>query len=95
MGGGRAGGETTRVAIKDSEETLDTLPTFTGAIFPRLSGGWDRRMSRRWGWGFYGALSTGTYSKQSFGDSKETSDLPGDPGGHSWLDLGVRIILFP
>jgi hypothetical protein len=93
--GAGLGGESTRVSLKDSKKTLPSLPTYSGGIFPRLSGGWDWRVNRYFGWGFYGALSSGRYTKVSFGDSKDTQDLAGDPRGHSWLDLGVRIILFP
>jgi len=82
------------VLPEDSKDPLTVNPSYTGGIFPRLSAGWDRRMSRFWGWGFYGALSSGRYTKKAMGDADPT-DLPGDVRGHSWLDLGVRFILFP
>jgi hypothetical protein len=89
------GGETTRVTLVDSKRTPDYLPTYKGALFPRLSGGWDHRVNRWFGWGFDAALSTGRYTKRAKGDPEVLADLPGDPVNHTWLDLGVRVILFP
>jgi hypothetical protein len=89
------GAETAQVTLVDSRETPDYLPTYEGGLFPRLSGGWDHRVNRWFGWGFHGALSTGRYDKKAKGDSEVTSDIPGGKAGHSWLDLGVRVILFP
>jgi hypothetical protein len=47
------------------------------------------------GWGFYGGISFGTFSKVAMGESTDWKSIPGDEAGHTWLDLGVRIIAFP
>lgn len=89
------GAETARVTIRGSKETPDYLPTYEGGLFPRLTGGWDQRVNRWFGWGFHGAFSMGRYEKRAKGDSEVTSDIPGGTAVHSWLDFGVRVILFP
>jgi hypothetical protein len=93
--GAGLGSETMRVVPDDGGDAPDFLPTYTGGIFPRLSGGWESRVNGYFGWGFYAALSSGRYDKVSWGESGDAGDLPGDVAGHSWLDLGVRVILFP
>lgn len=92
--GAGLGTETTGTSLKGSNADRSYLGSYSGGVFPRLSGGWDRRVSRIWGWGFYGTLSFGRYSKLATGGG-DPRDIPGDTAGHSWLGLGARIILFP
>jgi hypothetical protein len=91
--GAGLGGETTGTKLKGSNADRPYLGKYTGGVL-RLSGGWDRRMSRNWGWGFYGSLSSGSFDKVATGGG-DPENLPADKAGHSWLGLGVRIILFP
>jgi hypothetical protein len=91
--GAGLGSETTGTRLKGSSADRPYLASYTGGVL-RLSGGWDRRMSRTWGWGFYGSLSTGSFDKLATGGG-DPVDVPGKKAGHSWLGLGVRIILFP
>jgi hypothetical protein len=93
--GAGLGAETTRVTVEGSDDQRDDLPSWSGGLF-RLSAGWDHRMSRNWGYGLFAAMSMGRYDEVTYGDSGDAVDVPGDDHqGHSWLDLGVRIILFP
>lgn len=93
--GAGLGAETTRVTVEGSDDQRDDLPTWTGGLF-RLSAGWDHRMSRNWGYGLFAAMSMGRYDEVTYGDSADPADIAGDDHqGHSWLDLGVRFILFP
>jgi hypothetical protein len=93
--GAGLGSEATRILPDDGKDAPAYLPTYTGGLFPRLSGGWESRVNTYFGWGFYAALSSGRYDRVSFGESNDSSKIPGDVAGHSWLDLGVRAILFP
>jgi hypothetical protein len=88
------GGETTGTTLKDSKADRPYLTSYSGGVFPRLSGGWDRRVNRYWGWGFYGTLSFGRFNQVATGGA-DPVDLPNEVAGHSWLGLGVRAILFP
>jgi hypothetical protein len=92
--GAGLGSEAAQVMLSNNNGTRPYLPTFTGGLL-RLSAGWDRRINQSFGWGFYGGWSVGTYGKTRLGDSGPYSNVEGEARSHSWLDLGVRLILFP
>lgn len=92
--GAGLGAEGTGLMKKGGGASADFMPTYSGGLFPRVSGGWERRVNQYFGWGFYAGLSFGAFSEVAMGESARSS-IPGDEAGHSWLDLGVRIIAFP
>jgi hypothetical protein len=93
--GAGLGVEGTELRNEDSRVKEDFMPKYSGGLFPRLSAGWDSRMNPYFGWGFYGGISFGTFTKVAMGESTDWRSIPGDEAGHTWLDLGVRIIAFP
>lgn len=93
--GAGLGAEGTGLVPRGGGTRSDFMPTYSGGLFPRLSGGWDRRVNPYFGWGFYAGISFGGFSEVAMGESAQGSSIPGDSAGHSWLDLGVRIVAFP
>jgi hypothetical protein len=80
------------VLMSTAANTEDT-PSYGGGELLRFSAGWDYRGSGQIGLGFFGTFSTSRYPNVDNG-----------PGGivsidhrtrHTWLELGVRGILFP
>jgi hypothetical protein len=93
--GAGLGTESTRVMVADTGGTMSMLPTYRGAIFPRVSVGRDWRMSRWWGWGLFASWSRGAFDQKMMGSATDPGTVGGDSRGHSWLDLGIRIIAAP
>ncbi|HSN13786.1 MAG TPA: hypothetical protein VLT61_04085 [Anaeromyxobacteraceae bacterium] len=93
--GAGLGVEGTELRNEDSRVKEAFMPNYNGGLFPRLSAGWDSRVNPYFGWGFYGGISFGTFTQVAMGESTDWRRIPGDEAGHTWLDLGVRIIAFP
>ncbi|HEX9240989.1 MAG TPA: hypothetical protein VF875_00970 [Anaeromyxobacter sp.] len=69
---------------------------FGGWEWLKLGAGWDLRFSRSFGLGAFAGFSLGSYGSVSA--SGPGYLIPGDLGAsrtHTWLQLGLRAILFP
>jgi opacity protein-like surface antigen len=73
------------------------VSTARGIDYARLSGGLDLRVSRGFGLGPYGMLMIGRYEHQRT-EIRNVVTFSGkieDPTVHAWLQLGLRLVIFP
>lgn len=70
--------------------------SIAGVEYAVLSGGFDYRVSETFGVGPVVSLSLGSYSSASQELNGVSTDLDIDNTAlHAWLNLGVRLVLFP
>jgi len=79
-----------------NDSSSDELITYTGREMLRLMGGVDYRTNPVLGFGFYGAVSWGTYDKVDDKIFQPTAgEVDVNSRVHTTFQLGVRMILFP
>ena len=83
-------------SISDAGRYSETT-TAHGIDFARLSGGLDFRLSRGFGMGPFAVFSLGRYLNQRtvIRDDVTFSGSIDNPAFHSWVTIGLRLVMFP